>query len=422
MALIRRGDSGSKIMEIQEVLKKLGYNVGRVDGVFGPGTLRAVIEFQMRHSLSSDGIIGPDTYYALRPYLEGYESYTVRTGDTIPRISSWFGVPQDFIRAANPGAELAPPAPGSIIRVPYNYDVVDTNIYYTSAIMQRDIVGLKARYPFLEISSAGRSVLDKDLSVIRIGLGENTVFYNASHHAVEWITTPVLMKFIENYARSYVLGGEIGGYNTRRLYENSSIYIMPMVNPDGVDLAIDGLKRDNPYYDDLLKWNGGSEDFSRWSANIRGVDLNHNYDAAWEQSTEAAELAGITGPGPTRYGGPKPESEPESAAVADFTRSNNFSLVKAYHSQGEVIYWNFMNMAPPEAFEIGRQLSLLSGYLLDTPEGLAGFAGYKDWFIKQYRRPGYTIEVGRGINPLPLSQFDSIYASCEGMLAYAATR
>ncbi len=48
-------------------------------------------------------------------------------------------------------------------------------------------------------------------------------------------------------------------------------------------------------------------------------------------------------------------------------------------------------------------------------------AGYKDWFIQHYNRPGYTIEAGIGVAPLPLSQFDKIYRENEGMLTYAQT-
>jgi len=196
---------------------------------------------------------------------------------------------------------------------------------------------------------------------------------------------------------------------------------MPMVNPDGVDLVLNGLQRDNPFYDQLIEWNNQSTDFSRtWQANIRGVDLNHNYDALWERYKEIAEREGYNRPGPTRYPGPFPESEPESKAVADFTRSHNFRLVLAYHSQGEVIFWNFENLAPPEARSIGELFARLSGYRLEELYGLASYAGYKDWFIQQYRRPGYTIEVGMGTNPLPISQFDEIYRDNIQILLAAA--
>ena len=219
------------------------------------------------------------------------------------------------------------------------------------------------------------------------------------------------MKFIEEFSKAYAEGKTLSrGYNVQGIWNTATIYIVPMVNPDGVDLVLNGLSEDNPYYSDLISWNRGSSDFSQnWQANIRGVDLNHNYNAAWEESKEAEAALGITGPGPTRYSGPSPESEPESRAIADFTRSKNFRLVLAYHTQGKVIYWDFLNLAPPEALTIGNALSRASGYLLDETQGIASYAGYKDWFIKDYRRPGYTVEAGLGKNPLPISQFDTIY-------------
>ncbi|KQB76244.1 peptidase M14, partial [Clostridium butyricum] len=156
----------------------------------------------------------------------------------------------------------------------------------------------------------GKSVLGKNLYYIKLGSGPNEVFYNGAHHALEWITTPLLMKFIEDFSKAYSEDSEIKGYNIRDIWNRSSIYIMPMVNPDGVDLVINGLQRNNPYYNDLIKWNMGSTDFSKnWQANIKGVDLNHNYNASWYESKIAEESYGVYGPGPTRYGGPYPESE-----------------------------------------------------------------------------------------------------------------
>ncbi|HRR90561.1 MAG TPA: M14 family metallocarboxypeptidase, partial [Eubacteriales bacterium] len=263
-----------------------------------------------------------------------------------------------------------------------------------------------------EVGSAGKSSLGRDLTYIRLGTGPNQVFYNGAHHSLEWITSPLLMKFIEEFSRAYVLGETMSfGYNPRSIWNASSIYIIPMVNPDGVDLVLNGLSPANPNYNNLIRWNNGSADFSaNWQANNNGVDLNHNYNAAWQLSKDAEAAYGVTGPGPTRYSGTAPESEPESRAVADFTRAHDFRLVIAYHTQGRVIYWDFMDMAPPEARIIAQAFSRASGYALDQTEGIASYAGYKDWFIQDFARPGFTIEVGLGVNPLPISQFDTIYA------------
>ena len=100
----------------------------------------------------------------------------------------------------------------------------------------------------------------------------------------------------------------------------------------------------------------------------------------------------------------------------NFTRRHDFSLILAYHTQGEVIYWRYLDYNPKDAQRIGEYFASVSGYTLEeTPEASA-YAGYKDWFIKAYDRPGYTIEAGKGINPLPMSQFDKIYSDNEKIL------
>lgn len=421
MRILQIGSSGTDVMERQAMLFKIGYNPGPIDGVFRQQTHQAVVNFQRNFGLIPDGIIGPATLSVMNQFLNGYRLYSIQQGDTFYSISRRFFTQPQLISTANPGVNPDNLRIGQQIVVPYGFNVVDTNIDYTYDIMVRDIDGLMVRYPFLEVGSAGSSTLGRTLYYIRLGRGPNQVFYNGAHHSLEWITSVVLMKFVEDFSRAYALGQNLAGYNPRQIWNSSSIYIVPMVNPDGIDLVLNGLSPDNPEYDNLIQWNNGSMNFSRvWQANNRGVDLNHNYNAAWELSKEAEAEFGITGPGPTRYSGPYPESELETRGMVNFTESHDFRLVLAYHSQGEVIYWTFMGFEPSEARSIGEVFSRITGYALDEPASIASYAGYKDWFIQDFRRPGYTIEVGLGTNPLPISQFDSIYSKNLPLLLEAA--
>ncbi|MTI49604.1 MAG: LysM peptidoglycan-binding domain-containing protein [Firmicutes bacterium] len=420
MRTLKIGSRGTDVMEMQALLAKIGYNPGPIDGVFGAQTQQAVVTFQRDYGLVPDGVIGPNTFRALEPFLLGYDRYIIRPGDTLYNIATRYYTTVDRIITANPDINPRNLMIGQEIIVPYGIDIVDTNIDYTYEIMQRDIEGLNVRYPFIETGSAGKSVLGKDLTYIKLGNGPNQVFYNASHHALEWITSPLLMKFIENFSKAYSEGRSIRGYNPRDIWNQSTIYILPMVNPDGVDIVLNGPSPENPYYNQLLEWNNTGQPFSQvWQANTKGVDLNHNYDALFDEYVEVARELGYDSPGPTRYPGPYPESEPESRAIADFTRSHNFRLVIAYHSQGQVIFWNFEDLAPPVARRIGDLFAQVSGYELAETYGTASYSGYKDWFIQDYRRPGYTIEVGIGENPLPISQFDMIYNNNEEILLLA---
>lgn len=421
MPILRRGSTGVYVKLIQSLLARIGYNPGPVDGIFGAQTEQAVIAFQRDNGLVADGIVGPQTWNLFERFLRGYDVYTIRPGDTLAAIARRYYTTVGAILTANPGINPLNLRVGQRITVPYGIEVVFTDIDYTYDIMERDIQGLRARYPFIETGVAGRSVLGKNLYYIRLGRGPREVFYNGAHHANEWITTPLLMKFIENFSKAYAEGRSIRGYNLRDIWNRSSIYIIPMVNPDGVDIGLKGPSPDNPYYEQLLRWNTTGLPFSQvWKANTRGVDLNVNYPARWEEAVRIIrQNIGVTGPGPAWYGGPAPLSEPETQTLVNFTRQHNFRLVIAYHSQGRVIYWTFLNLAPPEALTIGRIFARASGYALSSAPVEAAYAGYKDWFIQEYRRPGYTIEVGIGRNPLPIAQFNTIYNENEEIMLLA---
>lgn len=420
MRTLKRGSRGDDVMEIQSLLEKMAYDPGAIDGIIGLRTEEAIRQFQRNHGLTADGIIGANTHKVLQSFLLGYENYTIKSGDTLGKIAQKNHLSLALLLTANSGIDPLNLKVRQVIKVPYTFEVVDTNLNYTYEIMERDVQGLKSRYPFIEVGIAGKSVLGKNLYTLKLGNGPVEVFYNSAHHALEWITSPLLMKFTENFAKAYAENRPLHGYDLKDIWRQNTIYIMPMVNPDGVDLVLQGLQKNNPFYAQLLAWNNGQMNFGEvWYANIRGVDLNHNYDASWELSKQAEPAYGVHGPGPTRFSGPYPESEPESKAVANFTRDHNLRLVLAYHSQGEVIYWTYQDKTPPEAERIGKLFSSLSGYTLAEATGITSYSGYKDWFIDKYRRPGYTIEVGLGKNPLPISQFAKIYQDNEEILLAA---
>jgi g-D-glutamyl-meso-diaminopimelate peptidase len=194
-----------------------------------------------------------------------------------------------------------------------------------------------------------------------------------------------------------------------------------MVNPDGVDLAGGGLTTGRAYRQTVrLAENYPQIPFpDGWKANINGIDLNLQYPALWERAREIKFAQGFRLPGPRDYVGTAPLTQPEALAMVNFTRNHNFALILAYHSQGELIYYRFADFDPPKADQIGQALSDASGYTLEITPEASGYAGYKDWFIQTYNRPGYTIEVGRGVNPLPISQFDRIYNDNVGLMATA---
>lgn len=421
METLIRGSKGPNVKLVQSLLNKIGYNAGLIDGIFGIITQQAVIAFQRNNGLVPDGIVGPATWSVIIRLLRGYDIYSIRPGDTLYNIARSYFTTVNAILTANPGINPLALSIGQKIVVPYGIDIVFTDIDYTYEIIELQIQGLKARYPFLETGTIGTSVMGKNLYYIRLGHGPREISYNGAHHGNEWISTPLLMKFVENFSKAYSVGGNIRGYNITNIFNSSSIYIIPMVNPDGVNLVTYWPNYTNPAYVQAAQLNTTGLPLPRvWKANIRGVDLNVNYPAKWEEEKRLQIEQGITAPAPRDYGGEAPLSEPETLAMYNFTRRHNFRLVIAYHTQGEVIYWQFLDLAPPEALTIANIFSRASGYTVVDIAGEAAYAGYKDWFIQDFGRPGYTIELGRGVNPLPISQFDRIYAQNQEIMLLGA--
>lgn len=344
--------------------------------------------------------------------------YTVQKGDTIYNLANEFGSTVAQIMMANSGLSIYNLQVGNKIVIPVG-NIVDTNNEYNSSKLATTVNGLKTVYPFLEVGKIGESVLGKPLTYIRIGSGRKEIFYNASFHANELITTNVLLKFIEDYSRAYVNNKSIFGYSARALYYGASLYIVPMVNPDGVDLVTGSLESVESAYQNAqdIANNYPNIPFpSGWKANIDGIDLNLQFPAGWEDAKRIKFSQGFTKPAPRDYVGEGPLTAPESLAVYNFTLEHNFRLIIAYHTQGEVIYWKFQNYNPPFAEKIGRRFENVSGYTLSETPYNSSFAGYKDWFIQNYNRPGYTVEAGLGENPLPISQFYRIYEDNLGIL------
>jgi len=419
MKTLRRGSRGPDVEAAQLALTRAGYPIAS-DGIFGSDTYHSVLSFQNANSLAADGIIGPQTWRRLFPYLRGYTLHTVKTGDTYTLLAERYHSSIAAIAAANPSAIPENLRIGTVLTIPYDFPLVPTNIHYTSSLTGLIAEGLKARYPFIVSTFYGSSVLGKPLRLLTIGTGDTEVFYNAAHHANEWITTPLLLKFIEEYASAYLSNGRLFNIPVSHIFDKTTLYMAPLVNPDGVDLVTGAIA---PGDEDYTKAAAISARYpsisfpSGWKANIKGTDLNLNYPAGWERAREIKFSQGFTSPAPRDFVGSSPLSARESLATYLLTRQHNFSLTLSYHTQGEIIYWKYLDYLPPSSYEIGKRMSEASGYTLEETPYTSGFAGYKDWFIQDYNRPGYTIEVGIGVSPLPLSQFDKIYLDNLGILA-----
>ena len=290
--------------------------------------------------------------------------------------------------------------------------IVPTDVPMTSELTGQVLEALSQAYPFLRTETLATTAFGRPIYAVTVGEGPRRVFYSAAHHANEWLTAVVLLKFIEDYAEALQNDGTIGGINARQLYQSATIHLVPMVNPDGVDLVTGAIAPGEEQYEqarELSEYYPNIPFPDGWKANLNGVDLNLQYPAGWLMAREIKFSQGYTRPGPRDFVGRFPLSQIEPQALWDYTQRIDPAIVIAWHSQGEVIYWQYGGIEVPGARELAERFAEVSGYALEDTPYKSSFAGYKDWFIQAYRRPGFTIEVGTGTNPLPLSQFQEIY-------------
>lgn len=301
--------------------------------------------------------------------------------------------------------------------------IVQTDVPMTSRRCREAVQALSARYPFLRSRVLTQSAFGNPICSLSLGEGERKVIYSAAFHANEWITTPVLLKFVEELAQAYETGGKLYGVPAKTILKASTIYLVPMVNPDGADLVTGETEPGTIPYAAArqIADNFPAIPFPNgWKANLLGVDPNLQYPARWLLAREIKFRQGFDRPAPRDYVGRAPLSQRESIAMAELTEEVNPELVLAYHTQGKVIYWQFQDYQVPGARELAEEFSRISGYALEDVPYESSFAGYKDWFIQNFRRPGFTIECGLGESPLPLSQFQEIYQANLGILVTAA--
>lgn len=349
--------------------------------------------------------------------IPGYttETYTIQSGDTFWKIAQSRQIDIEALLLLNQHVNPNELQIGQNIMIPIRVAsmIVHGKERYDFQKMTRDLNRLEAVYPFMKRTVPGKSVLGLPLHLIRIGQKGRKVQINAAYHANEWITTAIFMKFLNEYMLALTNGSPIKGVPAMTMYTHSELSALPMVNPDGVNLVLNGPPEGRE--EELLRLNRGSRDFSGWKANIRGVDLNKQFPANWEFEKERKPKQ----PGPRDFPGHSPLSEPETKTMAELAAREKYDRLLALHTQGKEIYWGYKGLEPTESRVLAQDFARLSGY--EAVCYVDSYAGYKDWFIQEFRKPGFTIELGHGQNPLPIGQFDEIDANMLGIFVRALT-
>jgi g-D-glutamyl-meso-diaminopimelate peptidase len=297
--------------------------------------------------------------------------------------------------------------------------VVNPHQVYTYVTMEKDLTTLSKMYPnLIHLQIEGQTNYGRNLYAVSLGTGKAVALIVAAHHAREWITSNLAMNMLDTYAFDATKNISLNGYNVANVLKKTTIWFMPMVNPDGVTLAQLGDKAFPAFLrPSLIEMNNGSTDFTDWKANAQGIDPNRQYPAGWKTMPRI-----VNRPWFACYQGTKPFEINEVKSVVKLVNTIQPEDMITYHASGDQIYWGY-HVTPqknPAFYQFALGFQHLTGYPVMMPSLIQQGGGMTDWWTYDLKKPGLTIEVGpaEGTHPVPLPYYSQIWSQnqADGLL------
>lgn len=228
---------------------------------------------------------------------------------------------------------------------------------------------------------------------------EPAVYYFGAHHAREPLSTEVAFYVLNHLIDNYGTDPEI----TENV-NNTEIWFVPIVNPDGHEVVLDQLYTD---WRKNIRDNDGNGYVTSlgWDC-PDGVDPNRNYGWEWGGTGTSNDPNDIT------YCGPEAFSEPELQAIRDLMAAENFVAGISYHTYSELVLWSYAyssNAPAPDLDAIanlgtmmGESIPSLYGghYTAQAAWELYPCSGVTDdWAYGNHGIFAYTIELATEFIP-----------------------
>lgn len=281
--------------------------------------------------------------------------------------------------------------------------------FYTHEQLMEDAQALCAQYAnFVELERIGVSADQREIIALRIGnrAAEHRFIVQAAIHGREYINSLIAMLQAENLLEELYSG-------KLNLDQNAfCIYIVPMMNPDGVSLSQFGIDaiRDADLKKSLRQICSREAQadnyWKRWKANAEGVDLNRNFPQFWQ------EYIGNAAPSSEKYKGQAPVCAPETQAILALIEKVDPDCVISYHSAGNCVYWEYGCSGDTwqKNAELALIASIVTGYPMQSCYANGqDAAGCSDYMVLTQNRAAITIENGSGACPLEDGAIASIW-------------
>lgn len=292
----------------------------------------------------------------------------------------------------------------------YISNIVNTIRPYSYLNFLIDCANLSKKYgDNISVTHAGFSEFGRRLILIKIGKGSKKLFFCGTHRAKDYITCSYLMKICDEYLAYLYKPPYSVPFNIQEILNRCSIYILPMVNPDGVEICQNIKPNSNILH--MLD----NHNIKEWNANARGVDLDMHYPCLWED-IKSAQYPMFEG-----YKGNAPGVQREVASVMSLCRRENFDLAVSFNTKGEQIFFSDLNTQNKikNSYMIARKCAQLTGYKMMPPqENPKSYAGrFESWFRQEFEKPALLIKMTPDNNnslPHDNAKFDEyVWARCQ---------
>ena len=295
------------------------------------------------------------------------------------------------------------------------YYVSNKNGKYTYSSLVSDLLSITKLHQKdkpVKLYKIGTSLDKRSIYCLQISnpKAKKKVILTAGMHGREYMNPYFVMDNIEDMLNHYDTSSSKKGYTYRQLYNEVCLYVIPMLNPDGISIAQQGAKaiknkalRAN--VQKIQKRLGIS--YRYWKGNARNVDLNRNFPVGWEKLSSYRKEGSS---------GSKAGSEPETKCLMNYIKKIKPSAVISYHSMGERIYWGYAvsksSTFYKQSLAIQKISTGLTGYYAVPPHRSKKSACgcLEDWLAYKKKIPTLCIETGNVPCPLPIKQYTKIYS------------
>ena len=263
--------------------------------------------------------------------------------------------------------------------------------------IQKEIAALAEKYPeLIQAESIGTSVQGRDLTLLKLGKGKAEACVVGGIHAREGITTTYTMRCIEEMCVAYESkSGTYAGYDIKKLLDRYTLYIVPLSNPDGLEIVSGRAEPEVEVSYLPMQYSGETATLGDYKGNANGVNLNKNFPLSWKKLDTK-----VYAPDAENYKGPSASSEPETKALIQLCRSHDFMWMTSIHVKGDCVYWSdARNPSVGKSAVIAEQLENLGFYPCETTKSVSGYGGgFENWFREEFKKPGFCLEL------VPVSQ------------------